>query len=91
MKLRIRHDNSTVEFINLMSMDASNLENFTIMAHWLLIGPLKATFIVAILVNQVSYTMLSGLILFFLMVPLQIALSQVFGSLKYVFQTNASE
>jgi hypothetical protein len=71
-----------VEYLNLMSTDATNIENLTIFLCYLFVAPIKATVICTILFNTVRNSKLSGLILFSFMVPLQIGLSRVFGSLK---------
>ena len=51
----------------------------------LIIGPIKIALMIILLVINGSYLMLSGVILFVLMVPVQFGLSQLFGLTKQVF------
>jgi hypothetical protein len=84
MKLGIQQDNSTIAFLNLMSIDASNVENFIMMATGLISSPVKSILIVTILVKRVNYMILSGVVFFFIiLLPLQFLLSRLTGILKY--------
>jgi hypothetical protein len=84
MKIGIQPDATRVEFLNLLSTDASNAEKSIAYASYLIVGPMKALLIMCILVNQVNYVMLSGLMLFFLLMPVHILLTRMFSLSKCV-------
>jgi hypothetical protein len=83
MRLGIRRENSTIEFINLMSTDVANIESFATMSGWLIVGPVKAVMIIMVLIRKVNFSILTGLALLCLIIAIQLALSRIAGVFKY--------
>ncbi len=84
MKIGMQRDKSNVEVLNLLSNDASNIEKWTVYSPYLIVGPLKALIIIAILIKRTNYMMLSGLVLFLMLLPVQASISKLFSVFKWV-------
>jgi hypothetical protein len=75
---------TNIEFLNLLSTDATRIEYSTWYLTYLFIGPIKGIVIIAILVTQVNVSVLSGFILFLIFIPLQGFITKFLGKYKYV-------
>jgi hypothetical protein len=82
MQIGIRQNASTVEYLTLMTTDVTNIENFVVYLSYLVVGPIKASCIMIVLINRISLVMLSGLIVFFMLIPFQMLTSRIFGVFK---------
>ena len=82
MRIGTKQTGSKVEFLNLLSTDVAVVELMWYFAAYLIVGPIKICLIIVILVRKGDTLMLSGLLLFFLVIPIQFGLSFLSGFIK---------
>uniref|UniRef100_A0A3Q3MK45 Multidrug resistance-associated protein 4 n=1 Tax=Labrus bergylta TaxID=56723 RepID=A0A3Q3MK45_9LABR len=70
---------TTGQIVNLLSNDASRLDEITLNLHYLWVGPLQAVVIVVFLWYEIGPSCLAGVAIIVLMLPLQIWLGKLFG------------
>ena len=70
------------KILNFLSNDASRIENAFMFCPILIVGPIQAIAIVMLLLKMVDLSILSGLILLIVLIPLQIVL----GKLTNIFK-----
>ena len=82
MKIGIHQNGSKIEYLNLLAKDTATIEFLWLFAAYLFVGPLKTCLIILILIKNGDRLMLSGLVPFLLVVPIQFGLGRLFGILK---------
>jgi hypothetical protein len=65
------------DIINLISIDASRIENSIVHLAYVVTGPIQLVFVVIFIIIQIDYTFLSGLILLAVVLPIKIVLSKI--------------
>jgi hypothetical protein len=83
--MKIGHSNkkSNIEFVNLLSNDATRIEQSTYFLCYIILGPLQALGIIIILINYVNYTILSGILVLVLILPMQTLLNRLMQYYEY--------
>jgi hypothetical protein len=69
---------------NLLSNDASRLNEFAYHTVMIIVSPLIIMSAIIVLVSQVNYSMLSGLLLLILVIPIQTSLNSFLIKLRYM-------
>jgi hypothetical protein len=82
MRIQVKQAGLKIDYLNLLATDAASIELMTTFFPYLIVGPLKTLIVAVILATKVSHQMLSGLLVFLLMVPVQFGLSHLFVILK---------
>ncbi len=77
------HETSNTQFLSLLSTDATAIEKSTTQLVYLIVGPLKMAIIVVIMLTKVNYTLLFGILLLLLLIPLQVKLTRLQSKYKY--------
>ena len=72
--------NSSGRILNLLSNDGTRIEMAFYFIPYLVIGPLLAVAIVILLIEMVDITILSGILLLFIIMPLQSVLGKVLNT-----------
>jgi ATP-binding cassette subfamily C (CFTR/MRP) protein 4 len=75
--LNISGTESNGKIINLLSNDASRIEFGFLFVPYLIISPLQAIAIIFLLVEMVDLSMLSGILLFLTVIPLQSLVAKI--------------
>ena len=72
------------QILNLLANDAGRLEGLGLFFPNLIIGPVQGAFIVWILVKEIDPTILCGLVVPLVAIPVQLALGKVFDRLRLI-------
>ncbi len=75
---------SNVEVINLMSNDATRIEHVPFFSSFLIVSPIQTIAVIIILISQIDYSILSGLLVIGIIIPVQLLLGRVYNRFKYV-------
>jgi hypothetical protein len=74
--------NSKIDVLNLLSNDATRLEDILYLSSYLITSPIQALVIIYILIVEVDYTILSGLAVIALILIFQLFLSKIYSYYK---------
>ena len=74
------------QIINLIGNDGTRIENCLLYFPYLFVGPIQALVIIGLLVKMIDVSILSGLVLLLVFIPLQSLLGKLMDRLKYVLQ-----
>ncbi|CAF1143852.1 unnamed protein product [Adineta ricciae] len=72
-----KHETTTGEIINLMAIDASRFADITTHLHMLWSGPFQITIILILLYKEMQLAIVPGLVLLFLMIPINLFLQKI--------------
>lgn len=75
--------NSSGKIINLLTTDCSRFEIAIANSGHLFVGPIYSIGIVLLLFNVANYTMLTGLVIILLSIPIQSLLGRILGNFRY--------
>jgi ATP-binding cassette subfamily C (CFTR/MRP) protein 4 len=73
---------SSGQLINIISTDCARVEYSILFLPFIFVAPVELAFVVAILVNTVDPTILSGLIVVAVALPIQSLLGKVFDHMR---------
>ncbi|CAF1344492.1 unnamed protein product [Adineta ricciae] len=76
-----KHETTTGEIINLMAIDASHFADITTQFHMLWSGPFQITVILVLLYKEMQLAIVPGVILLFLMIPVNLFLQRILKQL----------
>jgi hypothetical protein len=83
LRLPVTHcDKSNIEVVNLISNDATRIEQMVLFIAYLVITPFQTVAIIVILIEKVNYTILGGLILLGLVTLFQMFMNKVYNTFK---------
>ena len=68
--------------VNLLSSDASRLNDFFVFLPYFVIAPLQCAFVVYIMIKKIGFSFLAGLLILFLFIPIQSILGKLFSCAK---------
>jgi ATP-binding cassette subfamily C (CFTR/MRP) protein 4 len=75
-------NNSSGQLMNIISADCSRIESCILFCPYIFIAPIELLIVIGILVNVVHWSMLAGLFIIFLSLPIQSVLGKVFDHLR---------
>jgi hypothetical protein len=83
MKIGHSKKKNNIEFVNLLANDATRIEQSTLFICYLFLGPLQLAGIIVVLINYVDYTILSGVLVIFLVLPIQALINKIMQYFEY--------
>ncbi len=82
MSVAENHSDEKIDVLNLLSTDASRVNQSAYVAVYMVVAPLAIIVNTVILITQISFSTLGGLILLLLGIPLQIILNTKLTKIK---------
>jgi ATP-binding cassette subfamily C (CFTR/MRP) protein 4 len=71
--------------VNILSNDCSRVESSVYLMSYLIVAPLEATAVILILVYLIDISVLYGLVVLVVALPVQAVLAKLFDHLRFVF------
>ncbi len=78
--------NSSGQLINIISTDCARVEYSILFMPFLFVAPVELAFVIMILVNTVDKTILSGLLVVAVALPIQSMLGKIFDHMRYAYK-----
>jgi ATP-binding cassette subfamily C (CFTR/MRP) protein 4 len=75
-------NNSSGQLMNIVSTDCSRIESCILFCPYVFIAPIELLIVIGVLVNVVHWSMLAGLIIIFVSLPVQSVLGKGFDHLR---------